>query len=412
MAQSATVTVARSPVGIPFLGKWHGTPSRMTHMGCNPQTGNNGQRLHQRWLPSKATARNKRPHLPNRTQYWTPYRERNTGTTQRARPKKWQRKVDCENECKQIAFKGPIVDGIPWDEADIKIRSLIYLSLGTEGQRIYQQRFPHSDIERIKVFELAHELSLSFTQPRKITYDHFLLFTCKQKQNEKLESFHCRLRALGAKCRLGTAEEDLIKDILIAFMTNTKIQRELLMETWTSHQVLQFALSRERGQENQKAIKTQLNRNPLNAFDQISHITHNQRNQTYNQISRPRTPIRNSLPQRNTNTMNPCRRCGIQLTLEHLLICPAKKLQCDPCKKIGHYSKVCRSAKLIWQTQQIRPQQDVNQQNIPQTRRVRNIRTTKPDQQYPTHNQDTQSDNNDKTIDLENIFFLQEVFDS
>ena len=73
---------------------------------------------------------------------------------------------------------------------------------------------------------------------------------------------------------------------------------------------------------------------------------------------------------------------------------------------------MCRSAKLIWQKQQIRPQQDKNQQNIPQTRLVRNIRTTKPDQQYPPHNQDTQSDNNYKTIDLENTFFIQEVFDS
>ena len=195
-------------------------------------------------------------------------------------------------------------------------------------------------------------------------------------------------------------------------MTNTERQRELLMETQTANQVLQFALNRERGQENQKAINTQLNRNPLNAFDQISHIIPSQRNEAYNQITRPRTPVRNSLPQRNTNITNPCRRCGIQFTPEHLLICPTKKVQCNLCKKIGHFCKVCRSAKLMWQTRQIRPQQSTFQQNIPQTRRVRNIRTTKLDQQHPPHNQDTQSENNDKTIDLENTFFTQEVFDS
>ena len=138
-------------------------------------------------------------------------------------------------------FKGPIIDGTPWDEADLKVRSLIYLSLGSEGQQVYHQRFPHSVIDHITAFELAHELSLSFTRPRNITYDRFLLFTCKQKDNEKLESFHCRLKALGAKCRLGTAEEDLIKDIFIAFMSNIDIQRELLMETRTPQQVLQFA---------------------------------------------------------------------------------------------------------------------------------------------------------------------------
>ena len=321
-----------------------------------------------------------------------------------------KRKVEWDNDCKQIAFKGPIVDGIPWDEADLKVRSIIFLSLGTEGQRIYQQRFPHSDIERITVFELAHELALSFTQPRKITYDRFLLFTCKQKQNEKLENFHCRLKVLGAKCRLGSAEEDLIKDIFIAFMTNTEIKRELLMETRTAQQVLQFALNRERGQENQKALNSQLNQYSPHTFKQIFNITPNTRNPSF--VPRPRLPTRNTQTQHFTSIPNPCRRCGLQFSAEHLQICPAKKVQCNLCKKVGHYSKVCRSAKLMWQTQQIKPQPRMPQQNIPQARRVRNIRHSQDQQPNPTQIQDTQSDTMEETVDLENTFYIQEVFDS
>ena len=256
---------------------------------------------------------------------------------------------------------------------------IIYLSLGTEAQRIYQQRFPHSDIERITVFELAHELFLSFTQPRNITYDRFLLFTCKQKPNEKLESFHCRLKALGGKCRLGSAEEDLIKDIFIAFMTNPDIQRELLMETRTAQQVLHFALNRERGQENQKAINSQLNRYSPHAFEQISNITTTLRNTSF--TPRPRPPIRNTQTQQPTIISEACRRCGIQFSIEHLQVCPAKKVQCNLCKKIGHYSKICRSAKFMWQTQQIKPQTTPPQQSFPQTRRVRNIRPAQEQQQ-------------------------------
>ena len=134
------------------------------------------------------------------------------------------------------------------------------------------------------MFKLVHELALSLTQPRNITYDRFLLFTCKQKQNEKLESFHCRLKALGAKCRLGSAEEDLIKDIFIAFMTNTDSQRELLMETRTAQQVLQFALSREQGKDNQKAIASQLNRYPPIRSKNLQHNT-----QHKNAFIRPQT---------------------------------------------------------------------------------------------------------------------------
>ena len=74
------------------------------------------------------------------------------------------------------------------------------------------------------------------------------------KNDEKLEIFHCRLKALGAHCRLGTTQEDLIKDLFIAFMNNTEIQSELLTETRTPAQFLQYALNEERGQENQRAI--------------------------------------------------------------------------------------------------------------------------------------------------------------
>ena len=136
---------------------------------------------------------------------------------------------------------------------------------------------PHSNISTISAFELFHELLLAFTRPRITTYDRFLLFTCKQKENEKLEIFHCRLKALGAQCRRGTAEDDLIKDLFIAFMNNT-IQSELLSETRTPAQVLHYALNKERGHENQRAIAGRLRE--TNIMDhQIAHIGSNQQPQ-------------------------------------------------------------------------------------------------------------------------------------
>ena len=52
------------------------------------------------------------------------------------------------------------------------------------------------------------------------------------------------------------------------------------------------------------------------------------------------------------------------------------------------------------------------QQNIPQARRVRNIRHSQEQQPSPTQIQDTQSDTMEETVDLENTFYIQEVFDS
>ena len=38
-----------------------------------------------------------------------------------------KRKVDWENECKQIEQKGPMIDRVPWDEADLMVKSLLYI---------------------------------------------------------------------------------------------------------------------------------------------------------------------------------------------------------------------------------------------------------------------------------------------
>ena len=95
-----------------------------------------------------------------------------------------KRKVDWENECKQVEFKGPMIDRIPWDEADLKVKSLIYPSLGTEGCRTYHQRNPHTRIERCTTNELVHELSLTFTRPRNLTFDRIQFFRAMHRSNE------------------------------------------------------------------------------------------------------------------------------------------------------------------------------------------------------------------------------------
>ena len=92
-----------------------------------------------------------------------------------------RRKVDWENEGKQMEQKGPIIDRIPWDEADLKVKNLIYLSLGAEGTRTYHQRNPHTRIERCTTNELVHELAITFTRPRNTTFDRFQCFKAMQR---------------------------------------------------------------------------------------------------------------------------------------------------------------------------------------------------------------------------------------
>ena len=177
--------------------------------------------------------------------------EANEEETRKLQIRNERQRMDWENECRAIRNRGPMIDRYSWDDADIKVKSLVYLSLGTKASRIYHQRNPHTLIDRCSTNELIYELGITFTRPRNITFDRFQLITV-QNSNENLETFFSRLREIGSKAALGNVEEDLIKDLFIAKMNNSAIQMKLLSEVRTPAQVLNFGLSRERGQENQK----------------------------------------------------------------------------------------------------------------------------------------------------------------
>ena len=76
--------------------------------------------------------------------------------------------------------------------------------------------------------ELVHELSLTFTRPRNLTFDRFQFFRALQQSNESLETFYSRLRELGSHAKLEHLEEDLVKDLFISNMQSSNIQMELL----------------------------------------------------------------------------------------------------------------------------------------------------------------------------------------
>ena len=225
-----------------------------------------------------------------------------------------RRKVDWENECKQIRSRGPIIDRYTWDEADLKVKSLTYLSLGTEATRIFHQRYPRTVIDRCSTNELVYELGLIFTRTRNLTFDRFQLITVQQNPNENLETFFSRLRELGSKAALGNVEEDLIKDFFIAKMNNTTIQMELLSEVRTAAQVLNFALSRERGQEIQKEI---LRSSAPNWNSQV--------NTVMNKNVRPTPRTQQQSTQQVNKPNEQCWRCGGSYTAGHMNQCTAKQ---------------------------------------------------------------------------------------
>ena len=175
-----------------------------------------------------------------------------------------EKKVTWENQCAHLDNLGPTVNAVPWDKADIKIRSYIYLCLGVEGQRRVSQYYPDLRIQEITTRNFWERLKRLFVKERNVTFDRYEAFTRKQGKIEILEQYHCILSELVVKgsfkctnCNDGRLETEIIRDLFTANMSNNEVQIDLLAETKTSDQALEYAIRREKGLENQLLIRKQ-----------------------------------------------------------------------------------------------------------------------------------------------------------
>ena len=161
-----------------------------------------------------------------------------------------------KNECNQIDQIGVVCGDKPWDMADRKAKSLIYLSLGIEGRKMHARKFPHTNVEEKTTMELWEDLEQTFIRPRNVTFDRYLLLTRKQHRGETMDQFHSALRSLAEQCQLGYLEDALLRDIFTAIMIDQEIQKELLKTTLAPEKALELAVSIELGIRSQLAIQT------------------------------------------------------------------------------------------------------------------------------------------------------------
>ena len=143
-----------------------------------------------------------------------------------------------KNECYLIDRIGLLCGDKPWDVADKKAKSMVYLTIGIEGRRMHTQKYPHTNVEKITTLQLWEELDLTLIRPRNVTFDRYLLLTRRQQKGETVEQFHSALRSLAEFCQLGALENGLLRDIFTANMNDPEIQKELLKVTLDQEKAL------------------------------------------------------------------------------------------------------------------------------------------------------------------------------
>ena len=139
----------------------------------------------------------------------------------------------------------------PWTQADRKTVSMLYLNLGAEKRRMKCSRNPHLKMDILTRAELWHIMETTFIRQRNVTFDGYMLLIAKKSKGESFEHFCGKLQELSENCDLGNQEDTLTRDLFIANMQDSDIQRELLRETLEPAQALRLALNMGLGKQNQ-----------------------------------------------------------------------------------------------------------------------------------------------------------------
>ena len=110
-----------------------------------------------------------------------------------------QRRYD-EEESASIKSETKKFNGKRLEEADKKLRSVLYLALGNEGKRIFGQKFTKVKVLQISFKEFWDSLAIAFVRKTNVTFERHKLLNRKQRDRESLEQFWGALAEMAKKC--------------------------------------------------------------------------------------------------------------------------------------------------------------------------------------------------------------------
>ena len=153
-----------------------------------------------------------------------------------------QLKVNWQNRCEKMDEVCNLCGDKPRGICEQKSVLLLYLSIRTDGRRIFKCNFHHFQIEKQPFKELWQAMEETFTKIRNITYDRFVFVSSKEQKGDSAESVYGRLIEQAENCSLGDEETTLIRDAFILNMIDQETQKELLKETVEPSKALEIAI--------------------------------------------------------------------------------------------------------------------------------------------------------------------------
>ena len=79
----------------------------------------------------------------------------------------------------------------------------MYLSLGTEGRRVFSSKNLAVNLDQISTKNIWDILNKTFIRIHNKKFDRYLFLTRKQQKSEPIEKFYGHLKELSENCDLG-----------------------------------------------------------------------------------------------------------------------------------------------------------------------------------------------------------------
>ena len=165
-------------------------------------------------------------------------------------------------------------------------------------------------------------------------------------------------------CNDGGLESEIVRDLFTANMSYDEVQKDLLAETKTPAQALDYAVKREKGLENQVHIRKQGTSNSHTGLPNIKSEPVNfvqkrggYRSQQRGGRGRGGQTSRN-YPEK-AGQKKDCFKCGNAFSANHLAQCPARDKICNKCTKRGHFARLCKSTEVNAIQEDNQQQQDL-----------------------------------------------------
>ncbi|CAM4476884.1 unnamed protein product [Lepidochelys kempii] len=219
--------------------------------------------------------------------------------------------------------------------SEVRKRTLLIHCLGAEGQHIFYT-FPLADDK----YETALTALKNFFVPKvNVVANCYRFHQSGQKPGETIMQYIASLRSLIVICDFGNMADEMIRDQLIEKTTMLHVRERLLLEPQlTLEKAITIGTQIESATAEAKIMS-------MNKGGTVPAVTLLQKSslplQTHNCKRKTNEKPSNQQIQ---NTVKACFCCGSPQHLANYTGCLVKVAQCNHCKKIGYFAKVCRSS--------------------------------------------------------------------